>query len=170
MNSYCICRGTSKVLASSKSKRNLKGCIWWTRQCLHKDGLDSVFTKILRSNPWQGNVPWPRREGLLWLLEASWEGVILRYHTDSKQMDRQSWQVLRRQGRSWCFTGSRLVDRRLKTRANASSELQGCNVVSWYGSVRQPPLSSTLWENSVLFLVATTATTNIRLWCLTWSV
>lgn len=37
MNSYCIGRGTSKVLASSKSKRNLKGCMWWTRQCLSKD-------------------------------------------------------------------------------------------------------------------------------------
>lgn len=86
MNFYCICRGTSKVLANSKSKRNLKGCIWWTRQCLHKDGLDSVFTKTLHSNSWHGNVLWPRREGLLWLLEASWEGVILRYHTDSKQM------------------------------------------------------------------------------------
>lgn len=117
------------------------------------------------SNSWHRNVLWPRREGLLWLLEASWEGVILHYHTDFKHMDTQSWQVLRRQGWARCFTGSRLSDRRLKTRANVSSELQGYSVVGWYGSVRQPPLSSTLCENSVLFVVATTTITNSRLWC-----
>lgn len=85
--------------------------------------------------------------GLSWVIPQ-----ILSTWTDRVNRDRKGdVQVLRRQGQAWCFTRSRLSDRRLKIRADVSSELQEWNVIHWYDPVRQPlPLSPTLCENSIL--------------------